>query len=175
MYRLIGKVFVRKLGFIVFILTPLLLQGQVDEKHVQKISRYIEKFNAYSKVIHDSMFIDGGYEIEVLTRFSDLAHEAYLHAFYISGMLDILTKIDSSDERTPAINRIKFYIKGAVLFMKIADKMLLSDLNLSKNKTVISMGMQLKEDAEKFATELETVKGDLEYDYTYNPETYNNK
>ena len=61
MNKLIGKALVRKLGFI-FILTPLLVQGQVGERHVQKISRYIEKFNSYSKVIHDSMFVDGGYE-----------------------------------------------------------------------------------------------------------------
>ena len=168
---------VTKLGFILAVLMPLMLFGQVNEKHVQKISRYMGIFTSYSDSLivslKDSMDVDDWRDIEVLTRLSDITHEAYLHAHYISGMLDMLVKLEDKDDRATTIHRTAFHVKGAIMFMKIANKMLVTELKLTNNPSIITMGMNLRKDTEKFSTELETVKRDLEFDYSYHAESYN--
>lgn len=159
---------VSKTGFLIFLFLPLLAYGQVSEKHVMKISRYMEKFTCYSDTLIDSMEVADWVDAEVLSGLSDLSHEAFLHAFYISGMLDILIRIEDKNERTSALFRTAFYIKGAILFMKIANKAIATKLNLTKKPSISLLGMTLKKDTERFISELETVKNELEYDYSYN-------
>lgn len=163
-----------KTGFLIFLYMPLLAFGQVSQKHVMKISRYMEKFNCYSDSLIDSMETADWRDIEVLSGLSDLSHEAYLHSFYISGMLDILIRIDDEGERASAIYRTAFYIKGAILFMKIANKAIVTELSLTENPVIISLGRKLKKDAERFKSELETVESDLEYDYSYKMDSSKN-
>jgi len=168
MIEQIKTILFNKSRFLIFLCMPLLVYGQVSERHVTKISRYMEKFTCYSDTLIDSMETCDWRDIEVLSTLSDLTHEAYLHSFYISGMLDILIRIEDKNERASALYRTAFYIKGAILFMKIANKALATKLNLTENPSVISLGMKLKKETEKFAVELETVKNELDYDYSYN-------
>lgn len=170
----IKTIFFNKAWYLMLLFAPLLAYGQVNEKHVTKISRYMEKFTCYSDTLIDSMAVGNWRDVEVLTALSDLTHQAYLHSFYIAGMLDVLTRIEDKNERTSAIFRTAFYIKGAIIFMKIINKSIGTELNLTQNPKIISLGMKLKNDAERFKAELETVRGDLEYDYTYNMESSKN-
>lgn len=167
----------KKLGFILVFLMPLLLNGQVNEKHVQKISRYIGRFASYSDSLtftsNDSMDFDDWKDTQVLTRLSDITHEAYLHACYISGMLDMLVKIEDKDDRASVVHRTAFHVKAAIMFMKIVNKILVIELKLTDNSLIITTGMNLKKDTEKFSTELETVRKELELDYSYYMGSYN--
>jgi len=156
-----------KTVYLVLLCLPLLAFGQVSEKHVTKIHRYMEKFNSYSDSLIDSMAVGDWRDVEVLTALSDMAHEAYLHSLYISGMLDMLTAIEDPSERTAALYKTTFYIKAAITFMNITNKAIIMELNLTENQSITSVGRKLKKDAESFKAELETVKNDLEYDYSF--------
>jgi hypothetical protein len=121
----------------------------------------------------DSMDIEDWRKKEVLTRLSDITHEAYMHSYYISGMLDVIVSIKDKNERASAVYRTAFYIKGAITFMKITSKILVTELKLTEDPKIVSIGMILREDIEKFTSELETVRNDLEYEYSYNAEVSN--
>jgi hypothetical protein len=167
---MLKKTTINLLGTTVYLISlclPLLALGQVSEKHVTKIYRYMEKFNSYSDSLIDSMAVGDWRDVEVLTALSDMAHEAYLHSLYISGMLDMLTAIEDPSERTAALYKTTFYIKGAITFMKITNKAIITELNLTENQSITAVGRKFKKDAEMFNAELETVKNDLEYDYSY--------
>jgi hypothetical protein len=174
MFEQIKTILFDKPGFLIFLFLPLLVHGQISERHVMKVSRYMEKFNCYSDTLIDSMEIGDWKDTEVLSGLTDLTHEAYLHSLYISGMLDILIRIQDKNERASAVYRTAFYIKGAILFMRIASKALVTKLNLTENPIVISLGMKLKRETERFTAELETVKNELDYDYSYNMDTSKN-
>ena len=156
-----------KTVFLVLLCVPFWASGQVSEKHVTKIFRYMEKFSSYSDSLIDSMAVGDWRDVEVLTALSDMAHEAYLHSLYISGMLDMLTAIENPSERTAALYKTTFHIKGAITFMNITNKAITTELNMTENQSIISVGRKLKRDAETFKKELETVKNELEYDYSY--------
>ena len=166
--------FISKVGFLFLFCLPFLAYGQVSEKHVTKISRYMEKFRCYSDSLIVSMEIADWRDMEILNALTDLTHQAYLHSFYISGMLDNLTRIEDKSERASAMVRTTFYIKAAIQLMKITNKAISTELHLTTNRTVTEIGTKLKKDAEKFTGELETVRNDLEYDYTYNVEASKN-